>query len=102
LRHASTARFGELPETGGAFPGPADSPHSRATNPAVRVLAGLSTNPSSGDPTAQQLVDAVVATLGVVEGYWLNVPAPGPYCPACNPQRPDLAVALLQLLRQRC
>ncbi len=71
---------------------------AHAANSSVHVLAGLSTNPSSGDPTAQQLLDAVLATRGTVEGYWLNVPAPGPYCPSCNPQRPDLAAALLALL----
>jgi hypothetical protein len=73
-----------------------------AANPSVRVLAGLSTNPSSGTPTAQELYDALMSTLGTAEGYWLNVPAPGPQCPMCMPQRPDLAVALLQMLSQHC
>jgi hypothetical protein len=75
---------------------------ARDANRPVRLLAGLSTNPSSGDPTADELLAAVLATLGTVEGYWLNVPAPGPDCPKCHPQRPDLAAALLALLNRRC
>jgi hypothetical protein len=75
---------------------------ARGANPQVRLLAGISTNPSSGDPTATELLAAVLTALGSVEGLWLNVPAPGKYCPACGTPRPDLAAALLVLLSQRC
>lgn len=62
------------------------------------VLAGLSTNPAGAPVSLGQLHDAVRLTRDGVDGYWLNVPAPGPYCPNCNDARPDLAAALLNTL----
>jgi hypothetical protein len=73
---------------------------ARLANPEVIVLAGLSTNPSGagGDVSVDQLAADVRMTQAAVEGYWLNVPVPGPYCPRCTGARPDLAVALLRAL----
>jgi hypothetical protein len=68
---------------------------AREANPHVEVLAGLSTNPAGAVVTLNHLLEAVQLTRGVVDGYWLNIPIPGPYCSACNPSRPDLAVGLL-------
>jgi hypothetical protein len=69
---------------------------AREANPNVVVLAGLSTNPAGAVVTPEQLLEAVQLTRGVVNGYWLNIPIPGPYCSQCNPSRPDLAVGLLR------
>lgn len=68
---------------------------ARAANPRVSVLAGLSTNPPGAPVSGRQLVAAVQATRGLVDGYWLNIPRPGKHCPACNPPRPRLGAALL-------
>jgi hypothetical protein len=67
-------------------------------NPAVTVLGGLSTRPSGRDLTAEQLVTAVRRTRNIVKGYWLNIPAGGPYCADCGEPRPEIAVDLLDEL----
>jgi hypothetical protein len=68
---------------------------ARAANPAVIVIAGISTNPAGAPVTLDELRAAVEATRATVDGYWLNIPMRGKYCPRCNPARPDLAIALL-------
>jgi hypothetical protein len=67
-------------------------------NPRIIVLAGLSTNPPGAPVDSQQLTAAVQATQSMVDGYWLNIPGPGPRCPTCNNPRPDIAVQTLQSL----
>jgi hypothetical protein len=71
---------------------------AKAQNPHLLVFAGISTNPSGQKVTAEQIVDAIRATSSSVDGYWFNVPAPGPYCPRCNKFRPELAVEVLRRL----
>ncbi len=70
-----------------------------AANPAVTVLAGLSTNPPGTPVSSQHLTAAIQATRSVVAGYWLNIPGQGPRCPTCNAPRPDIAIQTLQALR---
>ncbi len=70
-----------------------------AANPAVTVLAGLSTNPPGAPVSSQHLTAAIQATRSVVAGYWLNIPGQGPRCPTCNAPRPDIAIQTLQALR---
>jgi hypothetical protein len=65
--------------------------------PGVGLLAGLSTNPPGAPIEAGQLTAAIQATRTLVDGYWLNVPAPGARCPTCNAPRPDLAIQALQV-----
>jgi hypothetical protein len=65
--------------------------------PGVALLAGLSTNPPGVPIEARQLTSAIQATRSLVDGYWLNVPAPGARCPACNAPRQDIAVQSLQV-----
>ena len=69
---------------------------ARTANPAISVLAGLSTNPPGAPVDGPQLTAAVGATRSMVAGYWLNIPGAGPRCPTCNPPRLDLAIELLQ------
>ena len=69
---------------------------ARAVSPRIPVLAGLSTNPPGAPVTARQLIAAVDATRDIVDGYWLNIPRPGPHCPTCNPPRPDLGMEVLR------
>ncbi len=71
---------------------------ARRANPDVVVLAGLSTNPPGAGVTLDELLDAVVATREVADGYWLNVPEQGEYCPKCGAARTDLAAALFAAL----
>lgn len=69
---------------------------ARAANPNVLVFAGISTNPNGQRVSADHILRAIEATRSIVDGYWLNVPAPGPYCPNCSEFRPDMALAVLQ------
>jgi len=71
---------------------------ARAVNAKVLVFAGLSTNPSGKKVTAQHLYDAVQATRSDVDGYWLNIPGGGAYCPKCGEPQPQVAVELLRML----
>jgi hypothetical protein len=68
---------------------------ARAAHPGVIVLAGLSTGPHGEPTTADALQAAVAATNGAADGYWLNIPGPGPQCPTCGPPRPGIALAFL-------
>jgi hypothetical protein len=69
---------------------------ARAANPGVSVLAGLSTNPPGAPVATGQLRAAVRATRATVDGYWLNIPRPGPHCPTCNPPQPGIGIELLR------
>jgi hypothetical protein len=69
---------------------------ARSARPGVTVLAGLSTNPPGSVVASQQLAAAIRASWPGVDGYWLNIPAPGPRCPGCNPARPDVGIEALR------
>lgn len=71
---------------------------ARAANPDVLVLAGISTNPDGRRVSTQQLFEDVRAVRPVVDGFWLNIPAGGKYCPRCGEPQPQVAVQLLQSL----
>lgn len=70
-----------------------------SANPRISVLAGLSTNPPGAPVDSRNLTDAIAATRSMVDGYWLNVPGPGPRCPTCNLPRPDIALQTMQAVR---
>ena len=72
------------------------SDQARAANPNIRVFAGLSTNPNGQPVKGEQLHADVVATKPYVNGYWLNIPAGGPYCPSCGSPQPKVAADLLR------
>jgi len=88
----STARYSEFVRQAAA--------QARAANPHVIVLAGNSTQPSGQTVTADDLVRAIEATRPYVDGYWLNVPAPSPYCPRCSEFRPDIAIEVLHRIER--
>jgi hypothetical protein len=69
---------------------------ARAANPAVGVLAGVSTNPPGQPVDSSQLIAAIGASRPDVDGFWLNIPGAGPRCPTCNPMRPDIGIQTLQ------
>ncbi len=74
---------------------------ARRLHPTIQIFAGISTNPAPGTPvTLSELTQDVRATQGLVNGYWLNVPARGAYCPHCGKQNVGLAIRLLQWLHQ--
>lgn len=75
-----------------------EAEQARAANPAVIVLAGISTNPSGQHVTSEQLFKAVQSVRDVVDGFWLNIPAGGKYCPQCGVPQPKVAVRLLEML----
>jgi hypothetical protein len=71
---------------------------AREANPKVLVFAGISTNPSGQQVTPDDLLRAIAATRDSVDGYWLNIPQPGEYCPRCDDFRPDTAIEVLRRL----
>ncbi len=76
----------------------AEAQQARTANPHVLVLAGISTNPDGRRVSAQQLIEAVRAVRHAVNGFWLNIPAGGRYCPRCGKPQPQVALRLLQTL----
>jgi hypothetical protein len=70
----------------------------REVNPTVPIIAGLSSNPRGTPVSASELTADIEATAGLVNGYWLNVPAPGVGCPGCHEPNPELMAAALAAL----
>jgi len=49
--------------------------------------------------TGRQLVAAIRATEGTVDGYWLNIPGRGRECPTCRELQPQVGIdALAEVL----
>jgi hypothetical protein len=46
---------------------------ARAANPAVKVLAGISTQPSTGTATFGSMVDDALAAATITDGVWVNI-----------------------------
>ncbi|MDQ2866648.1 MAG: hypothetical protein M3R51_10525 [Candidatus Eremiobacteraeota bacterium] len=78
----------------------AASVQAKSANGKVLVLAGISTNPSGQNVSADVVLSAIRATRAAVDGYWFNVPAPSPYCPRCTEFRPDMAIDVLRRLEK--
>jgi hypothetical protein len=68
---------------------------ARAANPGITMLAGLSTNPPGTVVTSSTLTAAIASSESVVDGYWLNIPGPGPRCPNCNAPQPQVGATVL-------
>jgi hypothetical protein len=68
---------------------------ARQASPHIGLLAGVSTNPPGAEVGSDQLVAAIQAGRDHVDGFWLNIPGPGPRCPTCNPIRPDVGITAL-------
>jgi hypothetical protein len=74
---------------------------AKQANPNVVVLAGISTNPSGHQISAQTFEQDANSVRSVVNGYWLNIPAAGTACPRCGTPQPQVAIPWLdQLLGQ--
>jgi hypothetical protein len=69
---------------------------ARAARPGITVLAGLSTNPPGAVVGSDHLAAANRASWPGFDGYWLNIPGPGPRCPTCSPARPDMGIEALR------
>jgi hypothetical protein len=68
---------------------------ARKANPGVKVLAGVSTNPSGHAISAQTFATDANDVRGVVDGFWLNIPSGGTACPKCGTAQPQVAVPWL-------
>jgi hypothetical protein len=68
---------------------------ARAANPAVTVVAGLSTNPHGSAITPAMLVSDITAVAASTSGFWMNIPDLGPSCTDCNRPHPEVAVGAL-------
>lgn len=68
---------------------------ARAANPRITMLAGLSTNPPGTVVTSSMLTAAIASSESDVDGYWLNIPGPGPRCPDCNAPQPQIGATVL-------
>jgi hypothetical protein len=64
----------------------------------VLVLAGISTQPSGQQVTADDILRAIAATRDTVDGYWFNIPRSSEYCPRCTDFRPEIAIEVLRRL----
>jgi hypothetical protein len=73
---------------------------AREANPRVSVLAGISTNPSGLRVEANDILRAITATRGIVDGYWFNIPKPSAYAPRVNEFRPDIALVVFAALER--
>ena len=71
---------------------------ARRSNPGVKVLAGISTNPTGQAVTTQDVVKAIGSVQGTVDGYWLNDPARSAYCPTCAGPFPQVSLGILSAL----
>jgi hypothetical protein len=60
----------------------------RATNPRVIILAGVTAVLRAGPATPDEMVAAVQATRGFVDGYWIN-------CPSCTSAQAAVAAGFL-------
>ena len=76
----------------------AEARQARAANPHVVVLAGISTNPMGQQVSGKEVFDAVQSVRNVVDGFWLNIPGGGKFCPSCGAPQPKVAVDMLQRL----
>lgn len=76
----------------------AEAAQAREANPRVSVFAGISTNPSGQRVSAGELEAAVKSVRSLVNGFWLNIPAGGSYCPRCGEPQPQVAAELLPKL----
>jgi hypothetical protein len=72
----------------------------RKRNPRIIVLVGLSTNPNGQSASADQIWSSVQSVRGMVDGFWLNIPAGGALCPRCGQPKPEIAAELLARLAQ--
>jgi hypothetical protein len=69
---------------------------ARLANPKVKVYVGLTTNPSGQQLTGSQLFTPYSAVTSYADGYWLNIPQAGAYCPKCGTANPAAGLYLLQ------
>ena len=74
---------------------------ARQANPKVVVLAGISTQPSGQQVTADDILRAIAATRDAVDGYWFNIPRPSEYAPRVTEFRPDIAINVLRRLAEQ-
>lgn len=72
-----------------------------AVRPHAPVVAGISANPAGAPVTAAMLSQAMWAVYPWVNGFWLNVPAPGVGCPHCRDPKPSTLASALQTLDRR-
>jgi hypothetical protein len=73
---------------------------ARAANPRLKVLAGISTNPSGAKTSATAIDRAADAVRPEVDGFWLNDPVHSPACDVCKGPLPQLTLAALRHLGQ--
>ncbi|WP_150003893.1 hypothetical protein [Methylacidimicrobium cyclopophantes] len=74
---------------------------AKRANPKVLLLAGLSTQPGGQWVTVDDILRAIEATRGIVDGYWFNMPKPSAYSPRVTDFRPDIAIEVLRRLAGR-
>lgn len=69
---------------------------ARKANPAVKVVAGISTNASGNAATAAAMDQAAASVHKDVDGYWLNDPEASTACPTCIGPFPQVALAAVK------
>jgi hypothetical protein len=79
----------------------AEARQARAANSHVVVLAGISTNPMGQQVSGKDVFEAVQSVRSRVDGFWLNIPSGGKFCPNCGAPQPKVAVDMLQSLNSK-
>ena len=69
---------------------------AKSANPNVEVIGNISTNPLGRAVTVDDLLRAITATRGMVDGYWMNIPTQNAYSPDVNEYRPDIAIEVIR------
>jgi hypothetical protein len=69
----------------------------RRLRPHVPIVAGISSNPRGPRVSPRTLARDMRLASPYVQGFWLNVPAPGVGCPRCRRPRPAVLARALTL-----
>ena len=70
----------------------------KSSSTTVIIFGGLSSNPPAGTPSTSALVNLIHASMGIVSGYWVNLPSPGSACPKCQAFNPENAYSIATTL----
>jgi hypothetical protein len=73
----------------------------RSVSPSVAIIAGVSSNPAGPPVPASTLARDMGEVASLVQGFWLNVPAPGVGCPRCRAPQPQVMTQALALFGRR-
>ncbi len=72
-----------------------------AVAPGTKITAGVSTNPPAGVASPWTMYRVYAVSSNTINGFWMNVPTPGPGCPTCSAYNPNASKIFLDMLGHR-